>query len=499
VLTSSQSSEGSQGGECSARGAARLELPSVSLSSQVTRTHSQQGLTTKLNKAEKMLSMIEKSDKSDDNHKRIGLSSFTGENERRKMKLMKHATTQNLDYVEYGVVGKLVASSQFDVATTLVVLLNAVLIGAQVQHNATSDKSLQAFQVMEFFFTFVFTAELCARLSVYRSSFFTHPQERWWNIFDFCLVGIALLDTALALLDGVELPGAFMSKLGRAIRLLRILRIIRVVRKLAQLRGMLHMIISSLQSLFWVLVIMLGLIYMVSVVLTQGATHYLKGQDAPKESAEYEQVLIMYGSLFSTMYTLFQCMSGGISWGLASHAMRDPGWLLEAVVISYVFFMVFAVANIVNGIFVDGAIESSKKDRSMMMQKQKDDHENKERHVVNLLTMMDQDGDQLISFQEFLESLEQEEVRDFLAALEVDVTDAKVFFEMLDRDGSGTVDIMEFTSGMRKFRGEAKSVDLHMLLYENKRLFKLVSCLVGTLCAEWEAPECSEDLEAPTD
>mmetsp|Transcript_46365 Transcript_46365/g.132665 ORF Transcript_46365/g.132665 Transcript_46365/m.132665 type:complete len:107 (-) Transcript_46365:101-421(-) len=106
---------------------------------------------------------------------------------------------------------------------------------------------------------------------------------------------------------------------------------------------------------------------------------------------------------------------------------------------------------------------------------------------------MDKDGDSVITFPEFLDSLEQEEVRDYISALEVDVSDAKLFFQMLDRDHSGSVDIMEFTSGMRKFRGEAKSVDVHMMLYESRRLFNLVSVLVGTLCAE------SEDEDMPAD
>ncbi|CAK0807606.1 unnamed protein product [Prorocentrum cordatum] len=129
-----------------------------------------------------------------------------------------------------------------------------------------------------------------------------------------------------------------------------------------------------------------------------------------------------------------------------------------------------------------------------MMQKQREEHANKERHVVNLLTLMDVDGDQLVTFEEFVASLEQQEVRDYLSALEVDVTDAKVFFQMLDdRDGSGSVDIMEFTSGMQKFRGEAKSVDIHMMLHENKKLFKLVSCLVGMLWADFDEEDGEED------
>lgn len=315
-------------------------------------------------------------------------------------------------------------------------------------------------------------------------------------MFDFLLVGISLIDTAISLfLDNEGDTWASWSHLGRAIRLLRIMRIFRVVRRLAQLRVMLHMIISSLQSCFWVLIIMVGVIYMVAVVLTQGVTEYLKGHPDAHLRDEYDQLIIMYGSLDKTMKTLALCMSGGISWGLASRPMGNAGWVLEAVVIAYVFFMVFAVANIVNGVFVDGAIELSKRDRTMMMQKQKEDNENKERHVIDLLTLMDVDGDQLITFDEFLLSLEEQEVRDYMAALEVDISDVKMFFQMMDRDGSGSVDIMEFTSGIRKLRGEAKSVDIHMMIHENKKLFKLVSCLVGTLWAEWEEEERLSDSD----
>jgi voltage-gated sodium channel len=359
-----------------------------------------------------------------------------------------------------------------------------------VQHNTVSDDTVLGFEITEYLCTAVFTVELCARLYVHRFGFFTNLQERWWNMFDLFLVGLCLIDAALSL--GVGTQGGvegLAGKVGRTIRLLRIMRIIRVVKKMTQLRVMLNMIISSLQSLFWVMIIMVGVIYIVAVVLTQGATDYLKGPNAPRATEEYEQVRSMYGSLFSTMYTLFQCMSGGISWGLASEALRSPGWLFEAIVMCYVFFMIFAVHNIVNGVFVDGAIELSKRDRTALMQKYLEDHADKERHAIELMTLMDKDGDQLITFDEFMESLQEQEVRDYISALEVDVTDAKVFFQMLDRDGSGSVDILEFTSGMRKFRGEAKSVDIHMMLHQNKQLFKLVTCLVGSLWPEMEEDE----------
>jgi len=447
-------------------------------------------MTSKMTKGELVLQEIEKAEiEESSNRFATRVSQFSVELDKRG-KLLKHASTLgrlNHHVSAYGCVGKAVVSNQFDFAITIVVILNALLIGAQVQHNAVSDEEVLAFEMLEYGCTLVFTVELIARLAVHRQHFFTYAGERLWNVFDLFLVGLCLFDAALTLAFGAGNGDAgLVGKVGRTIRLFRIMRLIRVVRKMTQLRVMLHMIISSLQSLFWVLVIMVGLIYTISVVLTQGATEYIRDARAPVASDEYKQVVAMYGSLFDTMYTLFQCMSGGISWGLASQPLRGPGWMLEAIVISYVFFMVFAVHNIVNGIFVDGAIELSKRDRGAMMQKYLEEHADKERHAIELLTLMDQDGDQEITFEEFLQALENQEVRDYVSALEVEITDAKMFFQMLDRDGSGTVDILEFTSGMRKFRGEAKSVDIHMMLHQNRQLFKLVTALVGTLWEEYQ-------------
>ncbi|CAK0841075.1 unnamed protein product [Prorocentrum cordatum] len=281
---------------------------------------------------------------------KVGKRAFTSQHRRKIMKradAFRHTTDTARQGRLAGILAKAVSSTQFDLAITGIVFLNSLLIGAQVQHNAVSDKTVDAFVIMEFSCTAVFTVELCLRLAVHRSRFFTNPQECWWNVFDFVLVGLSLLDAFISLTfdGGLEGPGAFMGKLGRAIRMFRIVRIIRTVRFLSQLRVMLHMIVSSLQSLFWILVIMLGLIYMFAVVLTQGAADYLKDpsiQQLYAHTDEYRQVLDMYGSLFDTVYTLFMCMSGGITGERTSQPMRGPGWVLEAIVIGFVFFMVFA-------------------------------------------------------------------------------------------------------------------------------------------------------------
>eukprot|EP00747_Dinoflagellata_sp_TGD_P091961 gnl/TRDRNA2_/TRDRNA2_165252_c3_seq2.p1 gnl/TRDRNA2_/TRDRNA2_165252_c3~~gnl/TRDRNA2_/TRDRNA2_165252_c3_seq2.p1 ORF type:complete len:215 (+),score=39.91 gnl/TRDRNA2_/TRDRNA2_165252_c3_seq2:61-705(+) len=58
----------------------------------------------------------------------------------------------------------------------------------------------------------------------------------------------------------------------------------------------------------------------------------------------------------------------------------------------------------------------------------------------------------------------------YFTTLGLDVTQARALFVLLDVDETDEVEIEEFVMGCMRLKGEAKSIDVNMLLYENEKL-----------------------------
>merc|ERR1711879_76050 len=84
----------------------------------------------------------------------------------------------------------------------------------------------------------------------------------------------------------------------------------------------------------------------------------------------------------------------------------------------------------------------------------------------------DQDGSGQVTLDEFENLLKDHEMKAYLDAIGIDSSEAYGLFRLLDDDGSGTISVDEFVSGLLRVKGAAKSVDMVMLLYENRKLSK---------------------------
>jgi len=355
--------------------------------------------------------------------------------------------------------GSIVRSEYFDYFMGLFLMLNAVSIGVQVNYMAVEagNTTPLTFRAIDWAFCCVFTAELSSRLAVHGRALYS--MKGWkWNVFDTVVVFNQIVDELTMLtLAGTEAQGA-IENLGflKMLRLGRILRLIRMVRLIPELKSMVYLIAASLGSFFWTLMLLILMMFCVAVHFTEAAGGLAKDW---AESGDHDRALEIrkyWGSVTQSMLSLYQAITGGESWRTFV-AVFDYGgsYVTNTLIFStYIAFAVLVMLNLVTGVFVEGAQRIIKEDRDNELVRQ----------VCKLFILTDDDASHTLSWTEFEEHLEDTQMDIFFEAVDLNRQHARVLFDLLDADNSGTLSVEEFVRGCLRLKGPARSIDLANLV-----------------------------------
>ncbi len=216
----------------------------------------------------------------------------------------------------------LVESSQFTIAITVLILINAVTLGLETDRKVMADHAVML-GLIDRVILVLFSFELVLKLYAYRLAFF----RSGWNLFDLLIVTIAWI------------PASGNLSVMRALRVLRILRLISVVPQLRRVISAIGYSIPGMVSVVGVL----GLIFYVSAVL---ATK-LFGMHPDPNMQEW------FGSISASAYTLFQIMTlESWSMGVVRPTMELFPWAW-LFFLPFIIITSFAVLNFFIGIIVD--------------------------------------------------------------------------------------------------------------------------------------------------
>merc|ERR1719375_1953 len=88
-----------------------------------------------------------------------------------------------------------VRTAQFDYTMGLIIVLNAIFIGAQADRKAPNPmaETSRIFVASEDIFSCVFVLELALKIIVHRFGFI-FSEDRWWNLFDLFVVLAGVCD-----------------------------------------------------------------------------------------------------------------------------------------------------------------------------------------------------------------------------------------------------------------------------------------------------------------
>ncbi|MBK1826516.1 ion transporter [Haloferula rosea] len=198
-----------------------------------------------------------------------------------------------------------------------VILFNSVLLGLKTNQNLMTEWGAWLV-ALDRACLVVFVAELGVKLVAFGRYFW----RSGWNLFDFLVVAVALV------------PGSGAWSVLRSLRVLRVLRLLTVV---PSLRKVVAAFIHAIPGLSSVMAVMAIFFYTAGVLATQ-----LFGESFPE----------WFGSLGSSLYTLFQIMTlESWSMGIVRPVMETHPWAW-AFFVPFIIVATFTILNLFIGIIV---------------------------------------------------------------------------------------------------------------------------------------------------
>ena len=196
--------------------------------------------------------------------------------------------------------GLWVESRRIQYIIIALIMLNAVTLGLETSPSVMAEIG-PGLLALDRLLLSVFVLEILLKLFAFGPRFFRQP----WNVFDFIVVGIALLPASGPL---------------AVLRALRVLRVLRLISMMPRLRFVVEALLHAVPGIMSIAGLML-LIFYVSAVMSTG----LFGQNFPE----------WFGSIGASMYTLFQIMT------LESWSMGIARPVIEAYPYAWLFFIPF--------------------------------------------------------------------------------------------------------------------------------------------------------------
>ena len=208
-------------------------------------------------------------------------------------------------------------------------------------------------------------------------------------------------------------------------------------------------IIACMRSLCWAGIVMIFIFYVFGISLTQGfVDHCMKNgwcMDEPK-------LLKHFGSVDATMLSLYEAMTGGISWGELLDLIRPFGAMYILIFLAYINISILAVLNVVTGLFVENAMQTSKADAEALIQEEMQDNMNLASNIKAIFDAMDTDNSGSIGMDEFYEALDDDRMVAFFNAMRLSIGEVDTLFMLLDQDKKGTVSYDEFLNGFMNLK-----------------------------------------------
>ncbi|CAJ1353834.1 unnamed protein product [Effrenium voratum] len=389
----------------------------------------------------------------------------------------------------------------------ILIVGNGVMIGFQTDPNYAD---WNGWIFIELFFGAFLVLEIMARMHLLRCWPYWCGPEKLWNWFDLFLACTSLTDLGLLLAAGNDKTEASGTSLLRFFRLIRLVRIVKVfrIKFMRDLRLMVKGLVAGIRTLVLAFMLLFTVLYVIS------------GFAAMSIGSSPETVELGLQPFFETipasMFTAFRCFTGECvnDAGQPIHSLLAAEFGLPFIagyVASYMLVSM-GIFNVILAVYVDITMKAAKENDSLNAEQysresiriaritrelvkkfsmayhmfhEEAEGEKAEESRAKLLASLGgaawyaEDGMQdkiAITKDLFLLIIQDHAVQGLMDDLDLPPDRANLF-EIIDADGSGTLQITELLHGLLKIRGEINKSDAVASLLATRAVQTMVAVL----------------------
>ncbi|CAE7720749.1 Cacna1c [Symbiodinium sp. CCMP2456] len=391
----------------------------------------------------------------------------------------------------------------------ILIIGNGIMIGFQTD---PGYKDWNGWVYIEMAFAICLILEVCLRMYVLGCFGYWCGSERLWNWFDLFLMCTGISDIAIQLFDDQEsgMAGTSLLRFCRLIRLVRIVKVFRI-KVMKDLRLMVKGLLAGIRTLALAFILLFAVLYVISGF----ATMTIGSSDITVDLGLNQY----FNNIPNSMFTAFRCFTGECvsDDGRPIHSLLASrfGVLFKAGYVASYMLVTMGIFNVILAVYVDITMKAAKENDAVTAEQYSresirvarttrellkkfaaayhsfhephrnhhhgspnDEHDPEAKvNTSSARAMYAEDGmhDKIaITKDLFLLIVQDRGVQKLMDDLDLPHDRANLF-EIIDADGSGTLQITELLQGLLKIRGEISKSDTVASLLATKAVFSMLS------------------------
>lgn len=401
------------------------------------------------------------------------------------IKLLEKHDTQDVKWVE---------GRTYEGCSALVVVLNAVFIGIEIDHPAYFP--VYDFLIINSLFLAFFIAEIAVKISVL--GYVKYVKDPW-NVFD----------VIVTVLVCVQMTATYSSISGRIYdhmlhyvaadftQILRLCRLFRLARVFKELGVLIRSFLMSIRALGWIFVLLLLWFYLAACFTT---VFIGRRESLPNESQqEVEALRNKFSTIPLSMFALFEVMTLE-GWGDNVRPLLHTRLHLVFFFLLFIFVTAFFMLNLVTAVVVDRTVAAQEEVEEGVAQEQRQQRDARISLICAVLREANADADDpdLISREDFNKALEEnEELDETMDELGLSRQQLNSMFGCAEHDGEDRASVNNLhrlvevsdkpldTANYVRFQIEMS----HRLEYQEKLTMAVLRALETLAQQKFEIPE----------